>query len=257
MRPLYEEANLVIVPTLASAGTNVKVLEAMAMERAVVSTSSGCAGLDLEHGKTVWVADGAEGFAAGVRRLIADAALRAEIATCGSQTGRAAVRLAGAGRRAAGACGPNFWARLPCARLSRGTRRRSRPSRRHPRRRAVWEPASYLAQRCLVAESGGRIAGFLAYRPTGEGEWEILNLAVAPEARRTGVATALAQEMLARSKERFFLEVRLSNTAARQLYEKLGFSQVGLRRGYYQFPPGRRYCHGDSIVLRSQWKPWE
>ena len=45
VRPLYEEANLVLVPTLVSAGTNVKVLEAMAMERAVVSTSSGCAGL--------------------------------------------------------------------------------------------------------------------------------------------------------------------------------------------------------------------
>ena len=45
VRPLYVEANLAIVPTLVSAGTNLKVLEAMAMDRAVVSTSSGCAGL--------------------------------------------------------------------------------------------------------------------------------------------------------------------------------------------------------------------
>ena len=49
VRPLYVEANLALVPTLVSAGTNLKVLEAMAMERAVVSTSSGCAGLGLEH----------------------------------------------------------------------------------------------------------------------------------------------------------------------------------------------------------------
>ena len=41
VRPLYVEANLVIVPTTVSAGTNVKVLEAMAMQRAVVSTPSG------------------------------------------------------------------------------------------------------------------------------------------------------------------------------------------------------------------------
>ena len=44
VRPLYVEANLVMVPTTVSAGTNVKVLEAMAMQRAVVSTTSGCAG---------------------------------------------------------------------------------------------------------------------------------------------------------------------------------------------------------------------
>ena len=53
MRPLYVEANLVIVPTTVSAGTNVKVLEAMAMQRAVVSTTSGCAGLGLLHGHSV------------------------------------------------------------------------------------------------------------------------------------------------------------------------------------------------------------
>jgi glycosyltransferase involved in cell wall biosynthesis len=72
VRPLYVEANLVLVPTPVSAGTNVKVLEAMAMQRAVVSTSSGCAGLGLVHGQSVWVADTADDFAAGVAALIAD-----------------------------------------------------------------------------------------------------------------------------------------------------------------------------------------
>jgi ribosomal-protein-alanine acetyltransferase len=245
VRPLYEEANLVIVPTLASAGTNVKVLEAMAMQRVVVSTSSGCAGLDLEHGKTVWVADGAEGFAAGVRRLIADADLRAEIASAARK--HVERRF---GWRALGAAQRELWAEL----LGLPAVREALPGdiaaiaaiQAASPEAAVWEPAGYLAQRCLVAEAGGRIAGFVAYRPTGEGEWEILNLAVAPEARRKGVAAALTQEMLARSAGKVFLEVRLSNTAARKLYQKLGFSEVGLRRGYYESPPE------DGIVMTLQ-----
>ncbi|MEO8595357.1 MAG: glycosyltransferase [Candidatus Solibacter sp.] len=80
VRPLYVESNLVLVPTTVSAGTNVKVLEAMAMERAVVSTKSGCAGLGLLHGHSVWVADTAEAFAAGIATLINDAERRQQIA---------------------------------------------------------------------------------------------------------------------------------------------------------------------------------
>ena len=59
VQPLYVEANLVLVPTLVSAGTNLKVLEALAMQRAVVSTTSGCAGLGLDHAVNVWIADSA------------------------------------------------------------------------------------------------------------------------------------------------------------------------------------------------------
>lgn len=80
VRPLYVEANLVLVPTTVSAGTNVKVLEAMAMQRAVVSTSAGCAGLELLHGHSVWVGDTAEAFASGIATLIADPQRRAAIA---------------------------------------------------------------------------------------------------------------------------------------------------------------------------------
>jgi len=80
VRPLYVETNLVIVPTTVSAGTNVKVLEAMAMRRAVVSTASGCAGLGLLHQHSVWVGDSPQSFAAGVATLINDADLRAAIA---------------------------------------------------------------------------------------------------------------------------------------------------------------------------------
>jgi glycosyltransferase involved in cell wall biosynthesis len=80
VRPLYVETNLVIVPTTVSAGTNVKVLEAMAMQRVVVSTSSGCAGLGLLHGHSVWVGDTPEAFAAGIATLLADPERREQIA---------------------------------------------------------------------------------------------------------------------------------------------------------------------------------
>ncbi len=80
VRPLYVDANLVLVPTTVSAGTNVKVLEAMAMQRAVVSTVSGCAGLGLTHGHSVWVGDTPEAFAAGIATLLADPERRAQIA---------------------------------------------------------------------------------------------------------------------------------------------------------------------------------
>ncbi len=80
VHPLYVEANLVIVPTTVSAGTNVKVLEAMAMQRAVVSTPSGCAGLGLLHGHSVWEAETPEAFATGVATLIADQELRIKMA---------------------------------------------------------------------------------------------------------------------------------------------------------------------------------
>jgi glycosyltransferase involved in cell wall biosynthesis len=80
LRPLYVKCNLVIVPTTVSAGTNLKVLEAMAMERAVVSTTCGCAGLGLEHGASVWIADDADAFAEAVARLLANPPERARLA---------------------------------------------------------------------------------------------------------------------------------------------------------------------------------
>jgi glycosyltransferase involved in cell wall biosynthesis len=70
IRPLYAEANLVLVPTPVSAGTNVKVLEAMAMQRAIISTNPGCDGIGLVHGQSVWIADTPEDFASGVATLI-------------------------------------------------------------------------------------------------------------------------------------------------------------------------------------------
>jgi glycosyltransferase involved in cell wall biosynthesis len=83
--PFYAATNLVLAPTLVSAGTNLKVLEAMAMRRAVVATPSGCDGLGLRHGESVWVAAAAGAMAAGIVALLRDRPRRESLARCAEQ----------------------------------------------------------------------------------------------------------------------------------------------------------------------------
>jgi glycosyltransferase involved in cell wall biosynthesis len=70
VRPAYQRAALVIAPLVASAGTNIKIMEAMAMGKAIVSTAAGIHGLELERGKDVIVTDSAEEMAGAIERLL-------------------------------------------------------------------------------------------------------------------------------------------------------------------------------------------
>jgi glycosyltransferase involved in cell wall biosynthesis len=81
VRPLYNAANLVLIPTPVSAGTNIKALEAMAMERAMLSTPSGVNGLELKHGEEVWIAEGAQAFAGAAALLLKDPKQRHALAS--------------------------------------------------------------------------------------------------------------------------------------------------------------------------------
>jgi len=69
---------------------------------------------------------------------------------------------------------------------------------------------------------------------------EILNIAVSKEHRRQGAGTHLLHELLLLAKglalTEVFLEVRQSNLAAIALYERFGFVQIGIRKGYYEQP---------------------
>ncbi len=56
VRPAYRSAAIVIAPLVASAGTNIKIMEAMAMGKAIISTPAGINGLDLNPGLDVIVA---------------------------------------------------------------------------------------------------------------------------------------------------------------------------------------------------------
>lgn len=92
------------------------------------------------------------------------------------------------------------------------------------------------SRRGLVAgDDNGIIGALVASCPVPE-EAEILHLAVAPEHRRRGVGGALLQAFLEGRRGRVFLEVRPSNVAARRLYQRFGFTEIGRRESYYQFP---------------------
>jgi glycosyltransferase involved in cell wall biosynthesis len=80
VRPAYRDADLVAIPLPVSAGTNIKLMEAMACGRAVVSTPAGCRGLHLFEGRELIVADLGPGFSDAIVALLDDEVLRMKIA---------------------------------------------------------------------------------------------------------------------------------------------------------------------------------
>jgi glycosyltransferase involved in cell wall biosynthesis len=79
-RPLYAKAAIVVVPLLVSAGTNIKVMEAMACRKALVSTPVGCQGLALRDGFDALVRAESRPFAEAVCELLANPRLRERVA---------------------------------------------------------------------------------------------------------------------------------------------------------------------------------
>lgn len=102
----------------------------------------------------------------------------------------------------------------------------------------------------LVAMDGELLAGYIGSQAV-LGEADMMNLAVAPEYRRRGVGEALTAALVkalqARQVTTLTLEVRVSNTPAIALYEKMGFAQVGRRPRYYEKP------REDALILRKEW----
>ncbi|MGR0319201.1 ribosomal protein S18-alanine N-acetyltransferase [Agromyces sp. ZXT2-3] len=89
-------------------------------------------------------------------------------------------------------------------------------------------------------------AGLLA--PRGSGQGDIQTIAVDAAHRRAGLGRALMHALIDEARRRdvaeLFLEVRADNPSARNLYDSLGFVEIGVRRGYYQ-PDGV-----DAIAMR-------
>jgi ribosomal-protein-alanine N-acetyltransferase len=87
---------------------------------------------------------------------------------------------------------------------------------------------------CLAAESEDGLLGYLVCSRYAD-IWHLMNVAVEPQARRIGVATALIERMKDEGgrEERYTLEVRVSNRAAIAMYERLGFRSAGRRLRYY------------------------
>jgi ribosomal-protein-alanine N-acetyltransferase len=89
---------------------------------------------------------------------------------------------------------------------------------------------------CLGAFEGRDLVGYVINSRYVDA-WHVMNVAVAPDHQRRGIASALLERLfeLTHDDERrgYTLEVRVSNEDAIHLYEKLGFEPRGIRRGYY------------------------
>jgi ribosomal-protein-alanine N-acetyltransferase len=88
---------------------------------------------------------------------------------------------------------------------------------------------------CLAALAGEELLGYLVCSRYDQ-VWHLMNVAVAPEHRRMGVASRLIQRLLEEAGRGlpFTLEVRVSNRQAIAMYEGLGFRSAGVRPRYYQ-----------------------
>jgi ribosomal-protein-alanine acetyltransferase len=236
VRPLYYEANIVVVPTLESAGTNVKVLEAMAMERAVISTSSGCVGLGAEHGVNIWIADTAAEFAAGIAKLLHEEELRLKIAKGGRSHVEKRFDWRSIGLRQRSMLRELAGNRVEIRAAIKDDLAGIEAIQSVSPEAAQWKSESYLDHDCLVAVADGRVVGFLATRATAPDEGEILNMAVEPGFRRAGMGRMLMETLLASGRKTWFLEVRESNYGAINLYKTLGFLPSGRRDDYYHEP---------------------
>ena len=102
----------------------------------------------------------------------------------------------------------------------------------------------------LVAAEGDTVAGYVGSQTVID-ESDMMNIAVHPDFRRQGIAENLIESLIimlnTRQSKSLTLEVRVSNTPAIILYEKMGFIQVGRRPGYYRNP------REDAYILRKEW----
>jgi [ribosomal protein S18]-alanine N-acetyltransferase len=99
----------------------------------------------------------------------------------------------------------------------------------------------------LVAEQDGALIGYAGLLTAGE-QADVLTIAVAAVRWGRGIGSRLLAALLAEARRRgcseVFLEVRADNLRAQRLYKWWGFTEIGIRRGYYQ-PSGM-----DAIVMR-------
>jgi ribosomal-protein-alanine N-acetyltransferase len=118
----------------------------------------------------------------------------------------------------------------------------------HPWTQGNFSDSLAAEYECWVLEHDGILAGY-AVMMVAAGEAHLLNLSIAAPMQGQGLGTdfvrclaKIARELGARS---MYLEVRPSNDAARVLYAKTGFVQIGMRRDYYPAARGRE----DAIVM--------
>lgn len=102
---------------------------------------------------------------------------------------------------------------------------------------------------CWVLSEENKVIGY-GLLSVSASEGHILKLAVKPSYYRQGLGTRMMKHLLNQAKrqaaESVYLEVRLSNQPAIELYHKLGFTQIGERKDYY---PSKKDGREDALVL--------
>ncbi len=93
LEPIYSRAAVCVVPIRAGGGTRIKILEAMAYGRPVVSNTLGAEGLDVEHGKHLFLADTPDAMARAIDRIISGSEDTSRVISCARRTRRKKLRL--------------------------------------------------------------------------------------------------------------------------------------------------------------------
>lgn len=118
----------------------------------------------------------------------------------------------------------------------------------HPWTRGNFADSMNAGHHCWIADLRGAAIGYSVAAVAAE-EAHLLNFSIAAGWQRRGLGSELLRFMLQLVQDygarRVFLEVRPSNAAARALYARAGFDEIGVRRGYYPADEGRE----DALVL--------
>lgn len=120
----------------------------------------------------------------------------------------------------------------------------------HPWRQSSFEDCLKGRQRCWLAYSRDVLIGYVVVAHGG-GDAELLNIVVAQGYQRKGIGCCLLQHAVNCVKEHadmLFLEVRVSNRKAIELYAKEGFFEVGQRKNYYPTANG----YEDALLMACQ-----
>jgi ribosomal-protein-alanine N-acetyltransferase len=117
----------------------------------------------------------------------------------------------------------------------------------HPWTEGIFRDCLRVGYSCWICELQGQTVGH-GVMSVAVGEAHVLNVCISPSWQGLGLGRRLLERLLHIARERHadtaYLEVRVSNDSARQLYESAGFNQVGNRRDYYPHQRGRE----DAVV---------
>ncbi len=125
-----------------------------------------------------------------------------------------------------------------------------RSAHSHPWRQSSFEDCLKGRQKCWLAFNREQLVGLVVVTHGG-GDAELLNISVSPRFQRKGIGQCLlnhAVECVRGKADMLFLEVRVSNNKAIELYGKEGFFEVGLRKNYYPTLNG----HEDALLMARQ-----